>query len=210
MPLLAQQSVHRPLLSLGLLLSLSGCATIGSMMSPYSEKFDCKNSDHGQCIHPDRAYADAVAGVASKSDPKVTNDRAMLRGQDAGRAGSRARTETAGNAYGSYRDSVYRELKGLIEAPVTPMLKPAQTVRTLILPYADRRRPDRLYMPRYVYSVVDKPVWVVGGAFVSAPDRGAQAPILGQVRDAAAPDGEPAPAAPPAPAIVPPAPEQRP
>ncbi|WP_336972859.1 TraV family lipoprotein [Sphingobium aromaticiconvertens] len=206
---LAHQSLHRSLLSLSLLAGLSGCATVGSMMSPYSEKFDCKNSDHGQCIHPDRAYADAVAGVTSKSDPKVTNDRAMLRGQDADRAVSRSRGGSAGNAYGSYRDSVYRELKGLIEAPVTPMLKPAQTVRTLILPYADRQRPDRLYMPRYVYSVVDKPVWVVGGALVAAPDRAAQTPILGQVRDIAAPDGEPAPAGttPPAPAIVPPAPQ---
>ncbi|OAN53466.1 TraV family lipoprotein [Sphingobium sp. TCM1] len=212
MPALANQSLHRLLLSLGLLVGLSGCATVGSMMSPYSEKFDCKNSDHGQCIHPDRAYADAVAGVASKSDPKVTNDRAMLRGQVVGRAGSRSRGGSADNVYGSYRDSVYRELKGLIDAPVTPMLKPAQTVRTLILPYADRQRPDRLYMPRYVYSVVDKPVWVVGGAFVATPDRASQAPILGQIRDTAAPDGDPAPAAvaPPAPAIVPPAPEQQP
>lgn len=194
MPLASHQSLHRSLLSLSLLVALSGCATVGSMMSPYSEKFDCKNSDHGQCIHPDRAYADAVAGVASKSDPKVTNDHAILRGQDAGRAGTRSRTEAAGTAYGSYRDSVYQELKGLIEAPVTPMLKPARTVRTLILPYADRQRPDRLYMPRYVYSVIDKPVWVVGGALVAAPDRASQAPILGQVRETTAPDGEPAPA----------------
>ena len=177
MHLLAHQSLHRSLLSLSLLVALGGCATVGSMMSPYSEKFDCKNSDHGQCIHPDRAYADAVAGVASKSDPKVTNDRAMLRGQDADRAGMRSQAEAAGTAYGSYRDSVYRELKGLIEAPVTPMLKPARTVRTLILPYADRQRPDRLYMPRYVYSVTDKPVWVVGGALIASPDRASQAPI---------------------------------
>jgi conjugal transfer pilus assembly protein TraV len=42
---------------------LGGCATLGSMMSPYSEKFSCKNDDHGQCIHPEKAYADAVAGA---------------------------------------------------------------------------------------------------------------------------------------------------
>jgi conjugal transfer pilus assembly protein TraV len=100
------------------------------------------------------------------------------------------------------------------------MLKPARTVRTLILPYADRQRPDRLYMPRYVYSVIDKPVWVVGGAFVTASDRASQAPVLGQVRDTKAPDGEPAsppetatvPALPaPVPqTIVPPAPEPKP
>lgn len=220
MHLLAYQSLHRSLLSLSLLVALNGCAAVGSMMSPYSEKFDCKNSDHGQCIHPDRAYADAVAGVASKSDPKVTNDRAMLRGQDQGKAKGRSASNAPSTAYGSYRDSVYQELKGLIEAPVTPMLKPARTVRTLILPYADRQRPDRLYMPRYVYSVIDKPVWVVGGALIAAPDRASQAPILGQVRDTAAPDDEPAPAqepviAPAAPApvsqsIAPPAREPKP
>lgn len=222
MPLASHQSLHRSLLSLSLLVALSGCATVGSMMSPYSEKFDCKNSDHGQCIHPDRAYEDAVAGVASKSDPKVTNDRAVLRGQGQGKAVAKAKTGSNGasTAYGSYRDSVYQELKGLIEAPVTPMLKPARTVRTLILPYADRQRPDRLYMPRYVYSVIDKPVWVVGGALIAAPDRASQAPILGQVRETTAPDGEPAPAqesviAPTAPApvsqtIAPPAPEPKP
>ncbi|MCM3420966.1 TraV family lipoprotein [Sphingopyxis alaskensis] len=171
---------------------LSGCATVGSMMSPYSEKFDCKNSDHGQCIHPERAYEDAVAGVTSKSDPAVTRAKAMLK--DAGAKG-RARGI---DAYGSYKDSVYRELKGLIEAPVTPMLKPARTVRTLILPYADRQRPDRLYMPRYIYSVLDRPVWVVGDMLISSPSRAASARVLGQVRETAepAPDISAAPAAP--------------
>ena len=208
---LAHLSLSRSFLPFCLLAGLGGCATVGSIMSPYSEKFDCKNSDHGQCIHPDRAYADAVAGVASKSDPKVTNDRSMLRGQDAGRVRGRSRAEATASAYGSYRDSVYHELKGLIEAPVTPMLKPARTVRTLILPYADRQRPDRLYMPRYVYSVIDKPVWVVGGALVASPDRTMQAPILGQRRESALSDAEPAPAfSTPAPAIVPPTAEVQP
>ncbi|RJG52369.1 conjugal transfer protein TraV [Sphingobium terrigena] len=173
-------------LAAGTSLLLSGCATMGSLMSPYSEKFSCKNDDHGQCIHPERAYEDAVAGVASKSDPAVTNDRKMLHDQPAAeraRSGGRA---TAPSAYGSYRDSVYQELKGLIEAPVTPMLKPARTVRTLILPYADRQRLDRLYMPRYVYSIVDKPVWVVGGTLVAPPSQASKAPILGQVQEPAA------------------------
>jgi conjugal transfer pilus assembly protein TraV len=56
--------------------------------------------------------------------------------------------------------------------PVTPMLKPPRTVRTLILPYADRQRPDRLYMPRYVYSLMEKPVWVVGRSLVAPPEPG--------------------------------------
>lgn len=148
---------------------LSGCTPLGSLMSPYSEKFSCKNSDHGQCIHPEQAYEDARAGVASKSQAAVTNDRAMLNGRAKQMPGD------GGADYDGYRASLYRELQGLIDAPVTPMLKPARTVRTLILPYTDRQRPDRLYMPRYVYSILDRPEWVVGSSLRgSAQDSGEQ------------------------------------
>ena len=165
---------------------LSGCATMGSIMSPYSEKFSCKNDDHGQCIHPDKAYADAVAGVASKSDPAVTNDRKLLKdGKPARGSGKAGTAKTGSGAFAGYRDSVYRELQGLIEQPVTPMLKPPRTVRTLILPYADRQRPDRLYMPRYVYSLVERPQWVVGDYLVTPVSPASRANVLEQVRDRA-------------------------
>lgn len=173
---------------------LSGCATIGSVMSPYSEKFSCKNSDHGQCIHPEKAYADAVADRTPRSDPAVTRDKKLLRGMEVpatdGAPSStggtaRPRSKMMPGAYAGYRDSVYRELQGLIDQPVTPMLKPAQAVRTLILPYADRQRPDRLYMPRYVYSILDRPAWVVGGYLVEPVSPGSQLPVLGQVREKA-------------------------
>jgi len=184
--LTSRRGLPRPALfatAFGLLL-LPGCTTVGSMMSPYSEKFSCRNDDHGQCIHPEQAYQDAVAGKASRSTPAVTNDRKLLR--DAPdvrrRTEDRRRAGTPGS-YAGYRDSVYQELKGLIEAPVTPMLKTGRTVRTLILPYADRQRPDRLYMPRYVYAIVEKPVWVVGGYLVAPPTKAASAPVLGQVRE---------------------------
>src|SRR3546814_1303718 len=125
----------------------------GSAMSPYSEKFSCKNDDHGQCIHPEKAYEDAAEGRASRSDPAVTRDKILLK---ANQRGTARRGRSDADAYGDYRDSVYRELQGLIEAPEAPMLRPAQAVRTLILPYADRNRPDRLYMPRFVYSVLER------------------------------------------------------
>jgi conjugal transfer pilus assembly protein TraV len=172
----------------GLPLLLAGCAPLGALMSPYSEKFSCKNDDHGQCIDPQRAYEDARAGVASKSQAAVTNDRAKLKDRSATPAPGQG-----GLAYGSYRASVYRELQGLIDAPVTPMLRPARTVRTLILPYADRQRPDRLYMPRYVYSILDRPEWVIGSG-LRGQDAGAGAPILGQSRER--PVGAPDAAAP--------------
>ena len=45
---------HR-LLLIPVIAALGGCATLGSVMSPYSEKYSCKNSDHGQCVHPEKA-----------------------------------------------------------------------------------------------------------------------------------------------------------
>ena len=174
------------ILALPMLGVLGGCATLGSVMSPYSEKFSCKNDDHGQCVHPDKAYADAVAGVAPKSDPAVTRDKKLLRDSKATRASDQAGRgsgKAASGAFEGYRDSVYRELQGLIEQPVTPMLKPPRTVRTLILPYADRQRPDRLYMPRYVYSLVERPQWVVGDYLVTPVSPAARANVLEQVKD---------------------------
>lgn len=164
--------------------ALSGCTALGSAMSPYSEKFSCKNDDHGQCIHPEKAYEDAAQGVTSRSDPAVTNDNKLLRQRSvkplpATRRGRNPSTD----AYATYRDSVYRELQGLIEAPETPTLRPAQAVRTLILPYADRNRPDRLYMPRFVYSVLETPSWVVGGYLVPPVSSASRAPVLEQVRE---------------------------
>jgi len=171
---------------------LSGCTTLGSALSPYSEKFSCKNDDHGQCIHPEKAYEDAAQGVASRSDPAVTNDKKLLRQHDTKflPASKRGRNASV-DAYGTYRDSVYRELQGLIEAPETPILRPARAVRTLILPYADRNRPDRLYMPRFVYSVLETPSWVVGGYLVPPVSPASRAPVLEQVRET--PGREPSP-----------------
>lgn len=184
--------------------ALASCTAIGSMMSPYSEKFSCKNSDHGQCIHPEKAYADAVAGVPSHSDPALTHDKAMLKGTapannamaTRARHGDKPGKQPA-TPYIAYRQSVYRELQGLIDAATTPMLRAGRTVRTLILPYADRERPDRLYMPRYVYSILERPQWVVGDYLVNPAEPAARVPVLTQVKDKGhtdpAVDGEPAP-----------------
>nr|WP_254515217.1 TraV family lipoprotein [Novosphingobium sp. G106] len=173
---------------------LGGCASLGKVMSPYSETFSCKNSDHGQCVDPAQAHDDAVAGAPSRSNPAVTRDKALIGGNPASKD---RRAKRAGAPYAGYRDSVYRELQGLIDAPETPMLRQGRTVRTLILPYADRGRPDRLYMPRYVYSILDRPQWVVGDYLVNPPAEAPRIPVLQQERtrsaDDAADTGEPAP-----------------
>lgn len=193
------------------LLALNGCAAVGSVMSPYPEKFGCKNSDHGVCISPDKAYQDAVAGRASKSDPAVTNDKKLLHTHGPDQAAASVKPQHGRNApapaFAGYRDSVYAELRGLLDQPATPMLKAPRTVRTLILPYADRQRPDRLYMPRYVWSILERPEWVVGDYLVDPASQAAQAPVLGQVH--VKPGDEDLPATLPTTGLKP-APEKRP
>lgn len=160
-----------------------GCATLGAAMSPYSETYSCKNDDHGQCIHPEKALDDALAGRTSRSDPAVTNDRRLLQGAGRDRARGMGRARSEPRTFEGYRDSVYRELADLIAAPVTPMLRPARTLRTLVLPYTDRNRPDRLYMPRYVYWIPDRPEWVVGDYLVAPVPAAVRVPVLEQVRE---------------------------
>lgn len=183
-----KQTRFQPLIIVPAIALLSGCATLGKVMSPYSETFSCKNSDHGQCVDPTQAHDDAVAGVPSRSNPALTRDEALL---DGSRSRTAKRPKRGSAPYGGYRDSVYRELQGLIDAPETPMLRQGRTVRTLILPYADRARPDRLYMPRFVYSILDRPQWVVGDYLVNPPAPAARIPVLQQARERADEASEP-------------------
>ncbi|MHA3790478.1 TraV family lipoprotein [Sphingomonas sp. YL-JM2C] len=181
---------------------LSGCATLGSALSPYSEKFSCKNSDHGQCIHPEQAYEDAVAGRKSKSDPAVTNDKKLLAAEDRAAAKEKVRDRKA-SARGSKAaaasspapDRSYADLASSVSDAGTPMLRPSRTVRTLILPYADRQRPDRLYMSRFVYSMLGQPAWVVGSYLVEPAGKAPSPPVLRSIRDASPEAGASAPSA---------------
>lgn len=175
-------------------LCLTGCAAVGSVMSPYREKFSCKNSDHGQCIHPDQAYADALAGRPSKSDPAVTDDRKLLVHDKAHPmdertppAAQHAPAALASNRRGTKLPAAARpaqpNIGAVVESPSSPMLRPSRTVRTLILPYADKQRPGRLYMPRYIYSIVDRPAWVVGDYLVEPGGRIPAPPVLRTTRE---------------------------
>lgn len=177
------------------LLLLSGCATLGSALSPYSEKFSCKNSDHGQCIHPEQAYEDAVAGRKSKSDPAVTNDKKLLAAEDRAPAKDKKREKdkpagAKGQPVPAPAPNPYAGLSASVADSGTPMLRPSRTVRTLILPYADRQRPDRLYMSRFVYSMLGQPAWVVGSYLVEPAGQAPSPPVLRSIRDAGAGSGE--------------------
>lgn len=132
----------------GLLCFLGACS---STFSSYDSSFSCKNSDHGGCEHPGTAYQKALQETEKTAVPHEDSESVL---EENGQAGS----------YEGYKGAVYKELQALIESPGTPMVAPAKTVRTLILPHTDRRDGDqRLYMPRYIFSVVDEARFVLEG-----------------------------------------------
>jgi conjugal transfer pilus assembly protein TraV len=160
---------------------MSGCSTV----LPYSSDFSCKNDDHGRCIEPLNAYAlavsetqDTVDGTMDIGEPVSGSDRRRTRSwrsddrEGQGRSGpQQAPRGNSGNQlvsnqpvapYEGYQQALYRELTGLIDQPETPMLTPPKTVRTLILPYSDGQATGTLYMPRFVYSIVEAPQFIMG------------------------------------------------
>ena len=136
--------------TLFLTLLLTGCSLL-----PYENEFACRKTDDlGKCISVEEAYKEAVTGQsqhptiqAKKSKTKPSEPQAAL---------------SVDEAYTQYQAQVYREMATLIEAPRTPMLKPAKTLRTLILSYSPNADNKVFYMPRYVYSIIDDPGWVLG------------------------------------------------
>ncbi len=139
------------IVSLGAL--LAGCSTF----SPYDSDFSCKNDDHGSCEHPQEAY-----------DKALKNDGAAIRDQDKSEEYAEDHKHSNGQGrsdqYLGYKNEVYGELQLLLKQPDTPVLAPAKTVRTLILPYRDPVNKRRLYMSRFVYSVLEEPHFILGEA----------------------------------------------
>ena len=135
---------------IGVLCGLSACA---STFSSYDSEFSCKNSDHGGCEHPMTAYKKALsqrnyAGKDGQGSVTASPSGDVFVGSATG--------------YEGYRSAVYSKLQTLIEKPATPIVAPAKTVRTLILPYADPKKKQRLYMERFIFTVVEQPQFVLG------------------------------------------------
>ncbi|MBB6117754.1 conjugal transfer pilus assembly protein TraV [Rahnella inusitata] len=137
---------------------LSGCGIL-----PYHNDFACKLEDgYGKCISSDAAYDEAVTGAdygheitedGVKNDPK---------GSAANSAASKATpVATPDKAYETYRDRVYKQTAKLIDEPQTPVVRKPTIVRTLIMSYSPGLDSQIAYMPRYVYSMLEGPKFVL-------------------------------------------------
>jgi conjugal transfer pilus assembly protein TraV len=156
-----------------LVCGLAGCKAL----IPYDSKFACEGTqDFGRCMDVQTAYEDALGSAqttqardkAGESAPKWDYRGGGTKSGTANPTLQRKRTSTTKGTQVAfvprsteelYRQSQYRELAGLIEEPVTPMVQPPKVLRTLIVSYSAG---DSLYMPRYVYYLADEAKFVLG------------------------------------------------
>lgn len=155
---------------------LGGCSLV-----PYQSHDPCAGTGYGKCVSASQAYDEAVSGEASgpEIEPGTQVDTEKKTGEahriDSRAPGdNRAKTERV-----DYKASVYRELKTLIDEPVTPMVRMPQLIRLLVMPYpGDRAGVKALYMPRTIFFMANDPEFVLGDYLVRT--RGGGMDMLGK------------------------------
>jgi conjugal transfer pilus assembly protein TraV len=144
---------------------------------PYDSKFACEGTqDYGRCMDVSTAYEDALntsddvqrRDKSGKNAPKWDYRGGNAKGAVSSPTLQRKRATSAKGTQVAfvprsteemYRQSQYRELAGLIEEPITPIVQPPKVLRTLIVSYSAG---DSLYMPRFVYYLADEAKFVLG------------------------------------------------
>lgn len=142
------------------LLALTSCG-----LYPYQNKVACRLQDaSGKCLSVSDAYDEAVTGeekyaylekrkhVTEKQllDPKQS-DASNRKQASNGGALSKRPVDSAVHYNTQRLDLISR----LIDEPTTPMLTPPKTVRTLVISTTHGGDSNKLYMPRYIYSIVE-------------------------------------------------------
>jgi conjugal transfer pilus assembly protein TraV len=163
-----------PVLLLLPLSLLSGCKAL----VPYDSEFACaKSHDYGQCMDVHSAYEDARAnegmpvpgrpGATFKPGVRAPTSRQSPDNMPAEQRGNLLRElyDPADHAT-RLREARYREIAGLIENPVTPLVQAPKVLRTLIVSYSAG---DTLYMPRFVYYIAEDAQFVLGDYLEAAP-----------------------------------------
>ena len=166
-------------LSSGLWIAVLGMAVLPGcqVLVPYDDEFACaKSHDYGKCMDVQSAYEDARANVGSAptATPAAAKSKSGARSAPAKSAPGTAemRGELVREAFAPVdgderlREARYRELAGLIESPVTPLVQPPKVLRTLIVSYSTG---DALYMPRYVYYIAEDGKFVLGEYLQDSP-----------------------------------------
>ncbi|EBM1788547.1 type IV conjugative transfer system protein TraV [Salmonella enterica] len=146
---------------------LSGCSLL-----PYHNDFACKlENGYGKCISSDDAYTEATTGVDmghAITEDGVADDPKGSAAKTA--ATNQAAATKADPSYQLYRDRVYKQMAQLVEAPQTPVVRQPTVVRTLILSYSPGLDDQTAYMPRYVFTMLNGPKFVLTDYKLSTDD----------------------------------------
>ena len=146
---------------------LSGCSLL-----PYHNDFAYKLEDgYGKCISSDDAYTEATTGVDmghAITEDGVADDPKGSAAKTA--ATNQAASTKADPSYQLYRDRVYKQMAQLVEAPQTPVVRQPTVVRTLILSYSPGLDDQTAYMPRYVFTMLNGPKFVLTDYKLSTDD----------------------------------------
>lgn len=147
----------KKILILGLTILISACSIL-----PYEEEFACsRNKTFGKCISVDGAYDEAVTG--NEQGSVITKDGVKPnKAKKAVKVSAQDQQIPESETYRNYRSEHYDQLRALVSAPKTPIVKKAVEARTLILSYSPNSQRNRLYMPRYVYSIHQPAEFVLG------------------------------------------------
>lgn len=129
------------------------CLLLGTGCTPYASKFACPNTYNGRCVPVMDAYNAALTG----------ND-----GPPAAETPDAKPISVKKEAATGYKAALYQRLEGLLKEPSPPMVAPPQIMRILFLPYKGPE--NELYMPRYVYFIVDESKWLMGEATATPED----------------------------------------
>ena len=153
----------KSLVAASALIYLSGCSTT----LPYEKEFSCPRSDsYGKCVGVAEAYEEAVTGQEQGLPMRPASEQNEATKQDQKKEPQSTTTATgksaAPSSYESYESAKYEQLRKLLKEPETPMIQPGRQDRTLILSYSPDDDQQRLYMPRFVYSMYEKPRFVLG------------------------------------------------
>ncbi len=133
--------MRRGLILTALIVFVSGCS-----LMPYKSEFQCPDVDKGKCMAVKDAYRESFRDRKGK---KTSSGKDVKENEE--------NTEEKHDS--AYKKNLEAKLSRLLKEPVTPVVIPPKTLRVLILPYNDR---DKLFMPRYIYIMVDEPSWIMG------------------------------------------------
>ncbi|PXW50361.1 conjugal transfer pilus assembly protein TraV [Grimontella sp. AG753] len=154
------------------LLLLGSTVLAGCKVLPYHSDFGCKLEDgYGKCISSDAAYTEATTGVdmghAITEDGVVDDPKGSAAKQAANAQAAGTKPDPS---YQQYRDRVYQQMSKLVDAPQTPVVRQPTVVRTLILSYSPGLDDQTAYMPRYVFTMLNGPKFVLTDYKLSTDD----------------------------------------